>query len=613
MMKKSKAAAGVLALLMALSAVGCGSGEDGNSGSSNGTTKAAETKTDAADTDDDDDDDDGEDKGGDTASSDDKGSTEAADLSDIIPKETVTLDVYSQLANYSGEQIGWFADVMKEKFNVKLNIINEGDGTFATRMESGSLGDIVVFGNDSDDYVQAANAGLLFDWEDEDLLSEYGGYIKEHMSVALEKNRGIAGKIYGFGHDVSASADQHAAYFYYPDVRFDLYQEIGSPEIKTLEDYIPVFEKMQEACPKSDSGEKTYAVSMFPDWDGNMVMYVKATAALYGYDEFGFGLYNMETQEYEDCLKEGGMYLRCLKFYNTLYQKGLVDPDSMTQTFNEAAEAYKDGAAFFNLFHWMGGDLYNTEDHINAGKAMYAITPDDAKNYVDGLSIYGGNRVWTIGSKTAEPELCMAIINWLSTPEGFMTMNYGPEGKCWEYKDGKAAFTELGLKAATDGNTDMSEAGSSGTFSDGNCKINNTTWAKDAINPETNESFNYLFWDSYNADLVPSDVFSKWREWAHANNADEYLENGGHISVRIGTSYSEATKDADLSTIWSQVQECIKTGSWNAVYAKSDEEFDKIVKDMTDKANEYGYQKCVEFQQGEAEKRKALENEAKNK
>ncbi len=51
-----------------------------------------------------------------------------ADLSDIIPEETVTLDVYDQLANYSGEQIGWFAQVMLEKFNVTLNIIPESDG-----------------------------------------------------------------------------------------------------------------------------------------------------------------------------------------------------------------------------------------------------------------------------------------------------------------------------------------------------------------------------------------------------------------------------------------------------------------------------------------------------
>ena len=166
MQTRKKTAAGLLALIMMLSAASCGSNQNEATGET--TTKTGTQNTTEKETD---------------------------DLDDIIPKETVTLEVYSQLANYSGEQIGWFADVLKEKFNVKLNIINNAEGTFATRMEAGNLGDIVVFGNDSDDYVQAAKAGLLFDWEDEDLLDEYGSYIKEHMGVALDKNRGITGKL----------------------------------------------------------------------------------------------------------------------------------------------------------------------------------------------------------------------------------------------------------------------------------------------------------------------------------------------------------------------------------------------------------------------------------
>ena len=80
---------------------------------------------------------------------------EAEDLADIIPEETVTLDVFDQLANYSGEQIGWFGQIMLDKFNVKLNIIPDSDGVYETRMESGNLGDLVLWGNDSDEYQQA--------------------------------------------------------------------------------------------------------------------------------------------------------------------------------------------------------------------------------------------------------------------------------------------------------------------------------------------------------------------------------------------------------------------------------------------------------------------------
>lgn len=73
------------------------------------------------------------------------------------------------------------------KFNVKLNIIPDPDGVYETRMESGNLGDIVIWGNDSDEYQQAVQKGMLFDWNEDDILTDYGPYIKEHMPYALEK------------------------------------------------------------------------------------------------------------------------------------------------------------------------------------------------------------------------------------------------------------------------------------------------------------------------------------------------------------------------------------------------------------------------------------------
>lgn len=68
---------------------------------------------------------------------------------------------------------------MLEKFNVKLNIIPDSDGTYETRMESGDLGDLVIWGNDGDEYLQAVDKGMLFDWNEDDILSEYGPYIAD--------------------------------------------------------------------------------------------------------------------------------------------------------------------------------------------------------------------------------------------------------------------------------------------------------------------------------------------------------------------------------------------------------------------------------------------------
>ena len=62
--------------------------------------------------------------------------------------------------------------------------------------------------------------------------------------------------------------------------------------------------------------------------------------------------------------------------------------------------------------------------------------------------------------------------------------------------------------------------------------------------------------------------------------------------------------------VWNQVADCIKTYSWKAIYAKTDEEYDSIVAEMISKADEYGYDQCVEFQQNEAKLRAAAEDAA---
>lgn len=596
-------AASVIAVMTALSLTACNTGtEPNNPGTpSNDNSTPSSTPTD-----------------GDTSTSstggDDKPSAPSpsgqseweADYSEFIPESTVTLEVYSQLSNYSGKQLGWFADVMKEKFNVELNIINNPDGTFATRMESGNLGDIVVFGA-LDQYAEAAQAGLLLDWEDEDILADFGPYINENLKPALDKTKNAAGsdgKVHGYGHDVATDPTKTKMQDYWPSLRYDLYEQIGKPEIKTLDDFIAVFEQMKEICPTSDSGKETYAVSLFSDWDGDMVMFVKTIGALYGYDEFGLGLYDCASNTYQDVLQEGGWYLTALKWYNTLYQKGLLNPNSMTQKYDDVASQLVDGATFFNQFKWMGADMYNTPEHVADGKAMYCVPPADSKNLVEGLNIYGGERVWTIGAKTQYPELCMAIINWFSTPEGTMTIKYGPQGTTWDYNaDGKAYLTDDGLRAMTD---KKGVTINGATFEDGEFKINNTTMSLDDVNPLTGERYNWEYWSTTSKEYP--DIQKQWQAWSGFDTADEYL--AGRAVVNVKSTYTGTPKDQDLQAKWDQVKQCVKDGSWNAIYAKSDAEFDTIVAKMIDDAKAYGYEECVTYQTNEAALRAAAVQDA---
>lgn len=530
--------------------------------------------------------------------------------------EVIKLNVYSQLANFSGKQIGWSADILKKKFNVELNIIPEGDGVFETRMTSGNLGDIVVWGADNDKYPLAVKNNLLFGWEDDNVLDEYGPYIKKNMPDALKKNKeltktitnGASDKLYGFGANVALNSKDHESFFYTWDIRWDLYKKLGYPKVKNLQDYHKMLKNMQKLCPSDDSGNKVYAVSLWPDWDDAMVMYVKAMAtAYYGYDELALGLYDPTNGKYHDALEENGPYLEMLKWFNDLYQDGLIDPDSMTQTYDEMIAKVQNGGTLFSIFNYSGSLGYNTKEHTSAGKLMYCMKPEDASPIVYGMNTQGGDRVWSIGAKTEYPEKCMEIINYLSTPEGRMTMEYGPKGYTWDYDDQKHAYlTDVGMKCQNDKNTTMG-GGYKGSYHDGELQINNITWSLDASNPDSDgETYNKESWASYNA-TPSSDIEKDWRDKTGCTTINEYMEKGKY-TVAPGTSFSKETQDTTLKTTWNQVTTEIKNSSWKAIYAKSDKKFDSIVAGMKKSAKKYGYDKCVEWSRNQASRRKALED-----
>ena len=536
--------------------------------------------------------------------------------------ETIRLDVYSQLANYSGIQGGWGATLFKDKFNVELNIIPDSDGTYATRMESGSLGDIVVWGANGADYKNAVAKDMLLDWEQYDIAATHAPYIMENYTAALESNRSISGddKIHGFGFNVAFESDSHQSFFYTWDVRWDLYKQLGYPEVKNLDDMVELFKKMKAICPTDELGNETYAVSVWPDWDGNMVMYVKALATAYsGYDELGFGHYDPRTGEFLSCLEEDSPYMNALRFFNKLNQEGLLDPNSSSNTYDKMSEKLKSGGTFWSIFNFAGSAAYNTDAHMSEGKYMYSLVPSEATPIVYGLGNTGGNRIWSVGNYTKYPELCLEILDWLATPEGSMTMWYGPKGLMWDYdENGGAYFTELGALCANDSKYNLAgvewtspDTGKtyelSGTFNDGCIQINNTTLSQDMINPDGNgvETFKKETWLSV-VNATPYEIRKDWQDHMNAQVVDEYMENrvdadGNKMYVLMpDIPYSESEISQELDLIWKQCAKAIKDYSWRAINAKSDGEFTFHVKEMKRLCEQYGFDQCVEWCEQEA-------------
>lgn len=530
-----------------------------------------------------------------------------------VPEETVTLQIFSEVSNVPGESKGWMADILREKFNVVINIVNDSS-VLSTMLQTGDMGDIVIWGNMNEDYNTAVSSGYLLNWNKDNLLSKYGAYMEENMAEALEYNAKVnGGVVYGFNGSISLPGSANSeGLFYTWDTRWDLYEAIGMPEINDLDDYIDMMKAFKEIEPKDENGNDTYALSMWNNWDGNMVMYVKAFAtAYYGYDEWGMGLYDVRTGSFVGALDEdleNNPYYKSLKFINQLYQEGLVDPDSMSATWDNYVEKAKAGGVFFSIFNFSGQEQYNTDAHADQNKYMCSLIPNEATPLIYGTSTTGSGYVWSISAKTAYPELCMELIDFLATPEGFLTSQYGPQGVCWDLdENGNLYLTDFGLTAKKDQTgTSMDSVGYTGTFDKGMLQTNSLIWdlASYIPNDPNNQSFHYQLWDLMQVDPV-NDTEASWREYTGETLSINYLLHNENVVVSpsTGVKFSNPGKKDTLYTNWNQVATTIVNGSWKAIYAASDAEFDQLWAQMVSEANSYGYDKCVEYSEEQAETR----------
>lgn len=169
---------------------------------------------------------------------------EVEDISDSMYQEFMTVDVFDTVANYQGIQSGWFAKVVKDKFNMELNIIapnvTGGETLFDTRAAAGNLGDLIITGTEGGRFKSMVNAGLLMDMTD--LLK--GKDILENYETAVQKANAHAQQegIYAIPSEISVQSPEVSTdgidSLVAPFVRWDAYQAAGYPKMKTLEDWI---------------------------------------------------------------------------------------------------------------------------------------------------------------------------------------------------------------------------------------------------------------------------------------------------------------------------------------------------------------------------------------
>lgn len=543
--------------------------------------------------------------------------------SDGTYEEFITVDVFDSLANYQGMQSGWFAKVVKDKFNMELNIIapnvaGGGDTLFQTRSAAGNLGDLIISGTANGRFADMVKAGLLLDMtellQDKDVLKNYEAAIENaNELVEQEGIWGLPSEISNQSPEVSSDGIEPLVA---PYVRWDAYKKAGYPEMETLEDLIPVMKAMQENTPESDSGKKTYAISLFKDWDGNMMVGAKNYASLYGYQELGFVMASADGSDIQDITDEDSLYVQALKFLFQANQEGLVDPESTTQNYDMLSNKYRDGQILTSLWSYQGPALYNTTEHKEEGKGYMPALIKDMKPYSNGSYSEGNaNTIIAIGSQAKDPERMADFIDWLYSPEGVRISEQangaaGPEGLTWEMQDGKAVLTEFGSEALPSNDVAVPEEWGGGSWKDGVSALNFKAVSLADIDTTTNEPYMTTMWSS-ELEKNNTQLDQEWQEYAGgAKTTLEFLESKDAVAVAPGTSYTQPTESSDITTLRNQCKAAIVDSSWQMIFAKDEGEFQSILEDMQDTVKGLGYEQVLELDMQNAKDQAAARVEA---
>lgn len=237
-------------------------------------------------------------------------------------------------------------------------------------------------------------------------------------------------------------------------LRWDLYKELGCPEIKNADDWINVMEQMVAMHPTNAAGEKVYGIGTWNAYSrfyqtgcmliegGNLNPWVFGTAMyMSGWDDDV--LYNGYTN------MDRSAYWTAVKFFNKCYRKGLFDPDSFVMTSDELKAKVR-------------ADRYVSAVPYE-GKELYAEMSQTDPDTIVAIVNVGSNAGFCFANKPQMPgnapsdnifvnknaknlEATLKVLDFFSDPEIVRTCMNGIKGVDWDYDaEGKPYLTEKAI------------------------------------------------------------------------------------------------------------------------------------------------------------------------
>ncbi|HCS73110.1 MAG TPA: hypothetical protein DIW17_04455 [Clostridiales bacterium] len=515
-------------------------------------------------------------------------------------KQAVQIDVFST-STASTTAAGvydntWWGKILKEEAGVSLNILPTGDQAqekLQALMAGGELPDIVIF-NSTKDVQNAIRAELLTNLDEHlDKLPN----VEKNASTAMQYYRdnisNDTGNLYAIPNEAGPAAFG-AETNWGPYLRWDLYEKIGSPEIKTFDDYLPVLKQMQDAEPTNEDGKKTYGITLWKDWDNYSMFLGTELSPTIGKDcgdqlaQLPFLQVDFDTGETMNILDKDSEYINALKFYFEANQLGILDPDSLTQTYATAKDKLTEGRVFFSWWPWFN-DTFNTVENTNADepKGFALVVPENTKTLIAGENKIGATWPIAIGAETKNIDACLRYVDFMYSIDGLQLLFNGPEKETWKIDGSKPSLTDEAWKYIDDPNQELPEGGKWG---DGYriLGFNGLTYA--FINPDTGEPIHHTLWESTKQHNIEyqTKLQKDWTAATGYQTSVDYLK-GNNLTLEMPLAKNLVAPMTDeISAKAAQIGDIVKSSSWKMVFAKDEAEFNSLYDEMMTKAEGLG-------------------------
>lgn len=350
--------------------------------------------------------------------------------------------------------------LLLEREGIQLQPVYANTEKLGLMLASGDLTDIVISEYTYLSTIMSNEMALNLD----PILEEYIPNLASDLydtcnDILRQQMSGGTGNLYFFapgqGVEYAGSNDRNIRGYI---VRWDLYKEIGMPEITSDADYVDVIAQMVEASGGvTDSGSTIYGMGIsgttLADWYSRG-WYTKESATRPTFQGY---LYDASVIDgtlidgYTDT--ERSAFWVDMRFYNMMWNAGLLDPDSFTMTSSELTEKVKAGV--YVASRTRDNNLYNVNmlNDPDTLEGFIMIPSEAAIMHADFLTPCGfaPNDYSFINAKTDNWEAAAKVVNFYHDPDVNRLIYSGIEGVHWNYnEDGVPTLTDEILKLSAE-------------------------------------------------------------------------------------------------------------------------------------------------------------------